>query len=447
MCNKDTCPLKTENDLLKAEIEALKKELEKYQNPPKDSSNSSLPPSTDKKPNKYPDKEKSWKKSGGQKGHKGKTKYMADNPDETVKVFPTECEHCGCKHILNTEKVLERRQKIDLPPIVPYVVEYQQIAGQCTKCGKRVVKDFPEDIKSSVAYGNNITAAICYLSVFGQMGYEKISKCFADLFNCPISEGTINNKLVKASKLLEPTYNKILNLLKNSDVVGSDETHLRITAKNAYSWVFQNKKLTYLTYSFSRAFSVIENLFGKNFKGAWTSDRYAAQLKIEAHHQLCLPHLIRDFKYVVEAEKSKFAQDLLNLCCDCIKFRQEKGSNYDPSKHYEPIMIFKNRMRNIFSKAPPQKKEKTLFKGLVGRQKELLLFLDNPLVPFDNNGSERALRNIVTKRKVSNGFRSEEGAKVYCIIASVFQTFQKQGYNLLSSIIELLNGKNILLQT
>ena len=118
MCKEHNCKalseLQAENVRLSAENEALKKELEKLKAPPKDSSNSSKPPSTDKKGNKYPSKEKPWKKSGGQKGHKGKTKYMVDNPDEIKKVFPNICPDCGCTHILNTGKVLERRQEIDI---------------------------------------------------------------------------------------------------------------------------------------------------------------------------------------------------------------------------------------------------------------------------------------------------------------------------------------------
>jgi len=447
MCKDHECIRLQELEELRKENAQLKAELEKLKTPPKDSSNSSKPPSTDQKSNKYPSKEKSWKKPGGQKGHKGKTKFMADNPDEIKEIIPNKCPHCNNHHILNTGKILEKRQEIDIPPIVPYIVEYQQMAGQCTMCGSRVVEKFPENITASVIYGNNITAMISYLNVSGRMGYQQITTCFRDLFNCPISEGTVQNKLKKTAKNLKPLYDNILELLKTSPVIGSDETGLRITAQNAYSWVFQNNNLTYLTAQFSRGFKVIDNLFGQSFNGIWVSDRYPAQLKIKGNHQLCLAHLIRDCIYLGDSKKSKFAKSLLNLLNKCIKFRKENNDDYDPLKYTGEITKFKEKMSNIFSKAPPTKEEKTLYSGLLGRQNEMLLFLENSSVPFDNNGSERALRGIVTKRKVSNGFRSTEGAEIYCIIASVFQTLQKQKLNIFYSLINLLNGKNILLQT
>ena len=101
MCKDHECTRLQELEDLRNENAQLKAELEKYKNPPKDSSNSSLPPSTDKKPNKYPPKKKSWKKLGGQKGHKGSTKFMVDNPDLIEEIIPEICPNCGCNHIFN----------------------------------------------------------------------------------------------------------------------------------------------------------------------------------------------------------------------------------------------------------------------------------------------------------------------------------------------------------
>ncbi len=54
-------------------------------------------------------------------------------------------------------------------------------------------------------------------------------------------------------------------------------------------------------------------------------------------------------------------------------------------------------------------------------------FLFYPYVPSDNNGSERAIRNVKVKQKVSGHFRSERGAEMYAILQSVFDTFIKRG--------------------
>jgi transposase len=53
---------------------------------------------------------------------------------------------------------------------------------------------------------------------------------------------------------------------------------------------------------------------------------------------------------------------------------------------------------------------------------KLLVFLTRRDVEATNNKSERALRPSVVFRKVTNGFRSEWGAKVYADLCSVVAT-------------------------
>ncbi|GJM62011.1 hypothetical protein PEDI_25630 [Persicobacter diffluens] len=53
---------------------------------------------------------------------------------------------------------------------------------------------------------------------------------------------------------------------------------------------------------------------------------------------------------------------------------------------------------------------------------------------FDNNGSERAIRNIKTKLKVSGGFRSISGADCYAVIRSAIDTFAKQGFEVFDKL-------------
>tara|TARA_R110001583_G_scaffold48651_2_gene152382 strand:+ start:2177 stop:2371 length:195 start_codon:yes stop_codon:yes gene_type:complete len=54
-------------------------------------------------------------------------------------------------------------------------------------------------------------------------------------------------------------------------------------------------------------------------------------------------------------------------------------------------------------------------------------------VPPDNNASERAIRNVKVKQKVSGQFKTEDGAQVYAIIRSVTDTCIKNGQNILDA--------------
>lgn len=444
--NCKNCPLIEENKYLHKQIEELKKYHENDVKPKKDSSNSSLPPSVDKT-KKYPPRKKSGKKAGGQKGHKGNTRMMVENPDKIVELYPDNCTHCGNDEFVKKENILERRQVTDIPEVKPYTIEYQQKAGICTKCGNRNKGIFP--VNAPISFGSIITSIIGYLSVQHHVSNERISNIFSDLLGLSISKGSVDNKIKDLSASLTPTYYNIHEQLKKSDWIGSDETGSRIEGKNAYQWVFQNNLLSFFTSSYSRAFQVIEENIGNNFNGSWVSDRYGAQLKIEANHQLCLAHLIRECKYIEEAENSKWAKSLRALLINLIKFRKSKGDNFNPfeAETYRNIGKLKQALYRIFSKSPPKKFEKKLFKGLIGRQNQLIHFLDNPNVPFDNNGSERALRNRVIKRKVSGGFRSYNGAICHDIIASVIETAKKQGKNIFQILFTSLDKSQFLLTT
>jgi transposase len=427
----------------------LTKELEKYKNPKKDSTNSSIPPSQDPHRKPYPKREKSGKKSGGQKGHKGETRMLSDTPDEIRELHPMECQHCGGVDFIPENKVRERRQIVDIPPIKPIITEYQQKAGICVRCGKKNFGEFPENLKLAVQIGNRTTATIGYLHIEHHQSYERTARILNDLFGLSISEGTIKTKLNHLQNILEPKYEDILKNLKSSSVIGSDETRLSVNGENGYTWIFQNHLYSYFKSEFSRAFKIIEEVIGGIFEGFWVSDRYGAQLKVVSKHQLCLAHLIRDCKFAIGSESSQWGEKLKSLFKEAIKFRKKRGKEFSPqrSEDFREVQKFKQQLQEIFQKPPPLEEEKKLFKGLVGRQDQLLRFLENSEVPYDNNGSERGLRNCVIHRKVTGGFRTKEGAYCYDVIASFIETTKKHSKNILDELIYCLRKNQYLLST
>lgn len=63
------------------------------------------------------------------------------------------------------------------------------------------------------------------------------------------------------------------------------------------------------------------------------------------------------------------------------------------------------------------------------KKRELLLVLDFPEVPLDNNDAERALREYVIKRKISNGTRTDDGTKAWEVFLSLLDTCRKNDVN------------------
>ncbi len=94
------------------------------------------------------------------------------------------------------------------------------------------------------------------------------------------------------------------------------------------------------------------------------------------------------------------------------------------------------RLLNQFI-SPKEKKSRTLQKKLKKIFESIFLFLFHPDIPPDNNGSERAIRNIKVKQKVSGFFKSVQGAKDYVVIGSIIDTTTKAGFPVFASLVKI----------
>ena len=83
---------------------------------------------------------------------------------------------------------------------------------------------------------------------------------------------------------------------------------------------------------------------------------------------------------------------------------------------------------------PKQSKAKNLLDRLQEFKENVLAFLTDPLVPFDNNLGERDIRRAKTKQKISGCFRGSEGGTVFARIRGYLSTLPKNDHNILAGI-------------
>ena len=88
-------------------------------------------------------------------------------------------------------------------------------------------------------------------------------------------------------------------------------------------------------------------------------------------------------------------------------------------------------MDDLLENPPDQqyKKMRPFHKRLVKNRAYLFRFLYDAQVPPYNNASERAIRNVKVKQKVSGQFKSFKGVEVFTIIRSVIDTALKRNRN------------------
>ena len=82
----------------------------------------------------------------------------------------------------------------------------------------------------------------------------------------------------------------------------------------------------------------------------------------------------------------------------------------------------------------------TFRKGLVKCRDYIFNFLENPMIPFDNNGSERGIRKLKIKLKNSCAFRSDFGADAFLELHSIVETAKKHDktpYNAIQALFKV----------
>ena len=87
------------------------------------------------------------------------------------------------------------------------------------------------------------------------------------------------------------------------------------------------------------------------------------------------------------------------------------------------------------------KKHHALARRLLDRQDDYLRFTSDRRIPADNNGSERDIRMIKLRQKVSGCLRTLTGAQQFCAIRSYLSTAAKHGHTFLDTLVMLAEGK------
>ena len=76
-----------------------------------------------------------------------------------------------------------------------------------------------------------------------------------------------------------------------------------------------------------------------------------------------------------------------------------------------------------------------------GKKKRLLLVLEYPQIPLHNNPAEIALRELVVKRKISIGTRSEDGRVAWENMMSLLDTCRKNGISFFGYLKDIFSAE------
>jgi len=144
-------------------------------------------------------------------------------------------------------------------------------------------------------------------------------------------------------------------------------------------------------------------------------------------HQLCTAHLERETKYLEERYKVVWPVKFRAMLREAHKLKKQ----FAPADYYYPnhlCSLLEKELDNLLSETlDPKHKELIAFQKRITKYRDYVFtFLYHPNVPRDNNGSERAIRNVKVKQKISGQFKILSAAENFAILRSIIDTAIKK---------------------
>lgn len=437
---------------LHSELAELKRQLGR------NSQNSSKPPSSDSpfdKPAPKSLRRKSGRKPGGQPGHQGTTLKLVDDPDDRVRHEPSVCGGCGTDLTGAQQVGVERRQVFDLPPMRIQVIEHQLVKRHCG-CGTVSCGAAPEGVIAPTQYGPRITAIILYLYVGQFLSKQRTAQALSELFATPVSQGTVSTMTQRASEGLAEFTEAVRGHITGARVAGFDETGLRVAG--ALHWVHcaRTDKFTLFTCHRKRGCEGIDdNGALTGFTGVAVHDAWGPyDTYIDPTHQLCCAHALRELAGVADIAPTDADWCWGTQAADALVAMQHLADEantagvdaIDPDKLAEQVRLYRSAVQIGINETAPRSnkimsKHNALAHRLRDRQDDYLRFTANLRIPADNNGSERDIRMIKLRQKVSGCMRTLTGAKQFCTIRSYLSTAAKHGHRLIDVLAMLAEGQ------
>lgn len=182
----------------------------------------------------------------------------------------------------------------------------------------------------------------------------------------------------------------------------------------------------------------------------------------QCHHAQCNAHILRELNYVIETSKARWAAGMKELLLEIksavdkareggrkrlpprlkAEFRRRYDEGIEDAKKLYGTLQRRGRMKGRKSvESPIRAAGRKLACRLEAKREEVLLFMRDFAVPFDNNQAERDLRMLKVKQKISGCFRTERSAAEFCRLRGYVSTMKKQGHSVKETIKSLFAGK------
>jgi transposase len=424
------------------ELSELKAEIARMKQPLVTSRNSSQPPSRDFKGSASKKRKRS-KKKGAKFGHEKQERILIENPNKVIEIYVDNCVNCHRSLWDQVPERVVRRQITELPEIQPVVIETRQYEIACPCCGELQRGKLPEGLEAGRYFSPRLEATVTHLHHEQHIGFKRLVQLCGELFGLQLSTGGAVSIVERAGRAVQEEAEAIGEKVRESKVIGSDETSARVHGDNWWQWVFVGENCEYHLIEPSRGYDVVEKFMCECEAEVWVCDCWKAQLNAPARvHQICLAHQIRNLQSLIEKRPQlAWAREVQDLFRKAMRLANRRDQMTQKGYARQTVIVEKQLERLL------KRRFSGIGTNLLERYRKyrdaLFIFLYRRDVPAHNNACERALRPSVIHRKVMGSFRSDWGAHAYAALATVLNTAKRNGHSAFQKLVQLM-GKPVL---
>jgi len=353
-----------------------------------------------------------------------------------------QCPDCG--RALAGGSVKWTREVIEVPPPPPVVVtEHVYLERYCAhcRCGQVPRADVAGAAVGRSRLGIGLVSLIATLREAGRWPLRTIQWYLATVHGLALSLGALVAALKRVAAAGADTVDGILRQIRGSPVVNADETGWREDGVNGYVWSFSTPEAQYFTRA-RRTKGVLDEVLGDRFDGVLVSDFYAAYDHYPGAQQRGRAHLLRDADELAARHPTDHAlaawvaglRDLFRRATAFARGAADPTARRQAKRAYEAAA----RAHAQPHLGQPAAAQRVLAQRIADYLPALFEFVLDPAIPATNNAAERALRHLVTGRKISGGTRSQEGTETRMALATLFGTWHAEGRNPLIACRQLL---------
>jgi transposase len=371
----------------------------------------------------------------GRKGGDGYgTKARRATPPRVDEAYeaplPAACPSCGCRGVDHTHTAHQYQAEVPRRPIYR---RFDVRVGRCRGCGRRVQGRHALQTSDALGaaasqLGPDAQAAAAHLNKSAGLSHGKVASFFNDLFGIGLSRSGSCQAVLRAGRRCRGNYDAIVRRVRSSDRAVPDETGWRVGGHSAWlhAVATPHAAVAYLVDP-RRGFGATEKLLGEDYAGTLTHDGWAPYLGFRsAPHQLCLAHLLRRCRELLEAATRGavvFPRKVKTILKEALSVRDDRDAGRLPARRAEARAAdLQGRVDQLLRPVKTNRVNERFARHLWANRRHLFTFLRRPGVDATNWRAEQALRPAVVNRKVWGGNRTWAGARAQSALMTVLQT-------------------------